>query len=419
MSAAESLARKFEVLGRVLDERTRRLVAAAEAEALGFGGVTAVARASGLSRGTVIRGVAELKVAPKAVGGQRIRRQGAGRKRTVDQDASLKRDLESLVEAVTRGDPESPLRWTCKSVRQLAAELKRMKHRTSHRMVAELLHEMDYSLQANRKTREGTSHPDRAAQFHHISDQSRAFQAERQPVISVDTKKKERVGDFKNNGKELRPKGNTEKVQVHDFVIPELGRAAPYGVYDVAQNTGWVSVGIDHDTASFAVATIRRWWHAMGQEKYPHAKRLLITADGGGSNGSRLRLWKLELQTLADETGLAIAVSHFPPGTSKWNKIEHRLFSFISKNWRGQPLTSLQVIVSLIAGTTTRKGLKVHAEIDNRSYPAGIKVPDAEMDLINLRRDEFHGEWNYEIVGTWHPGVNARHFLHNRRLSAT
>jgi len=283
-------------------------------------------------------------------------------------------------------------------VRKLAQDLAQMGHAVSYPVVAELLHEMGYSLQANRKTKEGDSHPDRNAQFEHINTRVQRYINQKQPVISVDTKKKELVGDFKNNGQEWRPKGNPEKVRVHDFVIPELGRAAPYGVYDLAQNTGWVSVGVDHDTASFAVETIRRWWHAMGQDKYPQAQRLLITADGGGSNGSRLRLWKLELQTLADETGLAIAVSHFPPGTSKWNKIEHRLFSFISKNWRGQPLTSLKVIVSLIAGTTTRKGLQVHAEIDDRSYPAGIKVPDAEMDRLNLRRDEFHGEWNYEIL---------------------
>ena len=305
--AETGLARKFEVLGRVLDERTRRLVAAAEAEALGFGGVSAVAQASGLSRGTVIRGMAELKVAPKPARGQRIRRTGAGRKRTVDQDATLKRDLESLVEPVTRGDPESPLRWTCKSVRQLAAELKRMKHQTSHRMVAELLHEMDYRLRANRKTLEGSTHPDRDAQFHHISDKSREFQAGRQPVISVDTKKKELVGDFKNHGRELRPKGDPEKVRVHDFVIPALGRAAPYGVYDVTQNAGWVSVGVDHDTAAFAAQSIRRWWESMGAKAYPEAKRLLITADSGGSNGARVRLWKVELQKLADETGLEIS----------------------------------------------------------------------------------------------------------------
>ena len=396
--AEAGLARKFDLLADVLDERVRRLVAAAEAEALGFGGVTAVARASGLSRGTVIRGMAELKVAPKPARGQRIRRKGAGRKRTIDQDATLKRDLESLVEPVTRGDPESPLRWTCKSVRQLTAELKRMKHQTSHRMVAELLHEMDYSLQANSKTLEGSSHPDRDAQFQHISDKSLEFQAAHQPVISVDTKKKELVGDFKNNGRELRPKGDPEKVRVHDFVIPELGRAAPYGVYDVTQNSGWVSVGGDHDTAAFAAQSIRRWWESMGAKAYPEARKLLITADSGGSNGARVRLWKLELQKLADETGLEISVCHLPPGTSKWNKIEHRLFSFISQNWRGKPLVSHQVIVNLIAATTTKTGLQVRAEIDAGKYPKGVKVSDKEIAAIRLERDEFHGEWNYTII---------------------
>ena len=396
--AETALARKFEVLSRVLDERTRRLVAAAEAEAIGFGGVTAVAHASGLSRGTVIRGMAELKVASKPARGQRIRRRGAGRKRTIDQDATLKRDLESLVEPVTRGDPESPLRWTCKSVRQLAAELQRRKHHTSHRMVAELLHEMDYSLQANRKTLEGSTHPDRDAQFHHISDKSREFQAGRQPVISVDTKKKELVGDFKNNGRELRPKGDPEKVRVHDFVIPALGRAAPYGVYDVTQNAGWVSVGVDHDTAAFAAQSIRRWWESMGAKAYPDAKKLLITADSGGSNGARVRLWKVELQKLADETGLEISVCHLPPGTSKWNKIEHRLFSFISQNWRGKPLVSHQVIVNLIAATTTKTGLRVRAEIDPGKYPKGVKISDKQVAAIRLERDQFHGEWNYTIL---------------------
>jgi transposase len=397
MPDAEALARKFEVLARVLDERTRRLVAAAEAEALGFGGISVVAQASGLSRGTVIRGIAELKTATKPARGQRIRRKGAGRKRTVDQDATLKRDLEALVEPVTRGDPESPLRWTCKSVRQLASELKRTGHRTSHRMVAELLHQMDYSLQANRKTLEGSSHPDRDAQFHHISGKIREFQADRQPVISVDTKKKELVGNFKNNGRELRPKGDPEKVRVHDFVIPELGRAAPYGVYDVTQNAGWVSVGVDHDTAAFAAQSIRRWWESMGTEAYPQAGKLLITADSGGSNGARVRLWKLELQKLADETGLEISICHLPPGTSKWNKIEHRLFSFISQNWRGKPLISHQVIVNLIAATTTRSGLRVRAAIDPGKYPKGVKVSDKEVAAIRLERDQFHGEWNYTI----------------------
>ena len=398
MPDAGGLAHKFDILARVLDERTRRLVAAAEAEALGFGGVTAVAKASGLSRGTVIRGMAELKTAPKPGRGQRIRRKGAGRKRTVDQDPTLERDLESLVEPVTRGDPESPLRWTCKSVRQLAAQLDRVGHKTSHRMVAEILHGMDYSLQANRKTLEGASHPDRDAQFQHISDKIRAFQADRQPVISVDTKKKELVGDFKNQGRELRPKGEPEKVRVHDFVIPELGRAAPYGVYDVTQNAGWVSVGVDHDTAAFAAQSIRRWWESMGHEAYPHAARLLITADSGGSNGARVRLWKLEMQKLADETGLEISICHLPPGTSKWNKIEHRLFSFISQNWRGKPLVSHQVIVNLIAATTTKTGLRVRAEIDPRKYPKGVKVSDQEGASIRIERDKFHGDWNYTIL---------------------
>jgi hypothetical protein len=398
VSAVDTLSRKFEALARVLDERTRRLVAAAEATAIGYGGITAAARASGLSRGTVIRGIAELETAPKPARGQRIRRKGAGRKRTVDYDVTLKRDLEALVEPVTRGDPETPLRWTCKSVRQLAAELQRMGHRTSHRMVADLLHQMDYSLQANQNTLEGSSHPDRDAQFHHISDKIREFQADRQPVISVDTKKKELVGDFKNNGRELRPKGDPEKVRVHDFAIPELGRAAPYGVYDVTQNAGWVSVGVDHDTAAFAAQSIRRWWESMGSQAYPQAARLLITADAGGSNGARVRLWKLELQKLADQTGLEISICHLPPGTSKWNKIEHRLFSFISQNWRGKPLVSHQVIVNLISATTTKTGLRVRAEIDRGKYPKGVKVSDEEVASIRIARDDFHGEWNYTIL---------------------
>jgi len=397
MDRLAEVRQRFTVLEAVLDEKSRRLLVAAESRAWGAGGISAISKTTGVSRQVIRQGLRELEQSPTHPAG-RIRRPGGGRKSAKQKDPTLMADLEKLVEPVTRGDPESWLRWTSKSVRKLAEELSGMGHEVSYPVVAELLHEMGYSLQANRKTKEGDSHPDRNAQFEHINARVQQYMDLRQPVISVDTKKKELVGDFKNGGQEWRPQGKPEKVRVHDFLIPELGRAAPYGIYDLAENTGWVSVGVDHDTASFAVATIRRWWHAMGQERYPQAKRLLITADGGGSNGSRLRLWKLELQTMADETGLAIAVSHFPPGTSKWNKIEHRLFSFISKNWRGQPLTSLQVIVSLIAGTTTRKGLKVHAEIDGRSYPAGIKVPDAEMDLINLRRDEFHGEWNYEIL---------------------
>ncbi|HZL55652.1 MAG TPA: ISAzo13 family transposase [Bryobacteraceae bacterium] len=388
---------RFRVLEPVLDEKSRRMLVAAESRTWGVGGISAISKGTGVSRQVIRQGLRELEAAPTHPAG-RIRRPGGGRKSATQKDPTLKADLEKLVEPATRGDPESCWRWTSKSVRKLADELADMGHEVSYPVVAELLHEMGYSLQANRKTKEGDSHPDRNAQFEYINGRVKQYMDLRQPVISVDTKKKELVGDFKNGGQDWRPKGNPEKVRVHDFVIPELGRAAPYGIYDLAQNTGWVSVGIDHDTAAFAVATIRRWWEALGQEKYPDAKRLLITADGGGSNGSRLRLWKRELQTLADDTGLSIAVSHFPPGTSKWNKIEHRLFSFISKNWRGQPLTSLQVIVSLIAATTTKKGLKVHAEIDDRSYPAGIRVPDADMKQIKLRQDQFHGEWNYEIL---------------------
>jgi transposase len=397
MDRLAEVCQRFRALQPVLDEKSRRMLVAAESKAWGAGGISAISKGTGVSRQVIRQGLRELEQAPTHPAG-RIRRPGGGRKSAAQKDPTLIADLERLVEPSARGDPESCWRWTSKSVRKLAEELVGMGHEVSYPVVADLLHEMGYSLQANRKTKEGDSHPDRNAQFEHINVRVKQYMDLRQPVISVDTKKKELVGDFKNSGQDWRPQGKPEKVRVHDFVIPELGRAAPYGIYDLAQNTGWVSVGIDHDTGSFAVATIRRWWYAMGQEKYPHSKRLLITADGGGSNGSRLRLWKLELQTLADETGLAIAVSHFPPGTSKWNKIEHRLFSFISKNWRGQPLTSLQVIVSLIAGTTTRKGLKVHAEIDDRSYPAGIKVPDEERDLINIRREQFHGEWNYEIL---------------------
>jgi len=388
---------RFRFLEAVLDERSRRLLAAAESKAWGPGGISAVSRATGVSRQIIRQGRKELSQPPTHLAG-RVRRPGGGRKKAKQKDPTLVADLEKLVEPTTRGHPETCLRWTCNSVRKLAEDLNRIGHRVSYPVVAELLHELGYSLQANRKTTEGDTHPDRNTQFEYIDDKVGRYIALGQPVISVDTKKKELVGDFKNGGREWRPKGNPEKVRVHDFVIPELGRVAPYGVYDLASNSGWVSVGVDHDTASFAVETIRRWWYAMGQEKYPLAERLLITADGGGSNGSRVRLWKLELQRLADETGLAIAVSHFPPGTSKWNKIEHRLFSFISKNWRGQPLTSLKVIVNLIAATTTKKGLKVHAKIDDRNYPAGVKVPDSEMAEIQLRREAFHGEWNYEIL---------------------
>jgi hypothetical protein len=390
--------RRFRLIEKHLDERMRRLVAAAEAEAVGFGGTSVVARATGVSRRAIRIGARELKQASRGVQpGRRIRRPGGGRKKTVLQDPTLGRDLERLIEPVTRGDPETPLRWTCKSVRRLSGELERMGHRASHRMVAEMLHQLGYSLQANAKTIEGAGHPDRNAQFEHINHRVRQYLRKGDPVISVDTKKKELVGEFKNGGQELRPQGMPEKVRVHDFVIPELGRAIPYGVYDLGTNTGWVSVGMDHDTAEFAVETIRRWWRWMGRKHYPQAQRLLITADAGGSNGSRLRLWKTEIQKLANEMRIPISICHFPPGTSKWNKIEHRLFSFISQNWRGKPLVSHAVIVKLIAATRTQTGLQVKARLDTNSYPGGIKVSNAEMDGVKLRPDSFHGDWNYTI----------------------
>jgi len=387
---------RFARLEPFLNERQRRLAAANEAKALGRGGISAVASATGVSRRTIARGLRELAASDASLG-QRIRQPGGGRKQTVVKDPTLLDDLERLVEPVSRGDPESPLRWTSKSVRKLADELRRQGHQASHDLVARLLKKQGYSLQANRKMREGSAHPDRDAQFEHIQAEVKVFQTAGQPVISVDTKKKELVGDFKNGGCELRPQGDPEVVRVHDFVIPELGKVAPYGVYDVTYNLGWVNVGIDHDTAAFAVASIRRWWECMGQPRYDGAQRLLITADGGGSNGARVRLWKIELQKLADETGLAISVCHLPPGTSKWNKIEHRLFSFISQNWRGKPLISHAVIVNLIAATTTQTGLKVECVLDERAYPAGIVVTDAELAQVNLTRDDFHGEWNYTI----------------------
>lgn len=353
-------------------------------------------RATGISRSTVTRGIQELK-SGDAVSPGRIRQPGGGRKRKIELDPTLAADLDALVEPTTAGDPNSPLRWTSKSVRTLAAELQAMGHAISHQLVAELLQANDYTLQANRKTREGSSHPDRDAQFRYLNDQVCQCQKDGQPVISVDTKKKELVGDFKNGGREWRPKGNPEPVRVHDFVIPEQGKAIPYGVYDLHRNEGWVSIGIDHDTASFAVNTIRRWWKIMGRPAYRKATSLLITADAGGSNGSQRRLWKWELQRFANRTGLAVTVCHFPPGTSKWNKIEHRLFSYIAKNWRGKPLISLATIVSLIGDTTTEGGLRVRSEIDHGVYPKGIEVTDEQMATINLERHSFHGEWNYTI----------------------
>lgn len=387
---------RFEALAPVLDERARRRFAAAEAMAAGRGGVTAVARMTGIARSTIGRGLAELRGAEtRAL--ERIRRPGGGRKPLSETDASLLDDLRSLVEPDARGDPQSPLLWTCKSLRKLSASLRAMGHTIGRTLVGELLHRLDYRLQANRKTREGTDHPDRDAQFRYINDRVKDALAAGEPAISVDTKKKELVGDFKNGGREWRPQGSPEQVRVHDFVIPELGRAVPYGVYDIAGNAGWVSVGVDHDTAAFAVNAIRSWWTLMGRGRYPDAGRLLITADGGGSNGSRVRLWKLELQKLADELGLSITVCHLPPGTSKWNKIEHRLFSFITGNWRGKPLVSHQVIVQLIAATTTTAGLTIRCELDRNAYPAGVKVSDVELAAVNLARHDFHGEWNYTI----------------------
>jgi transposase len=392
---------RFSLLSGALDERLRRLVAAAEAKVAGYGGVSLVARATGVSRRAIAVGMKELE-APTQLstsGDQpgRVRKIGGGRKKVTVRDSTLLKDLESLIEPLTRGDPESSLRWTCKSLRKLASELVNQGHEVSHRVVGELLEELGYSLQANRKTQEGSTNPDRNAQFEFINRRTREELALGNPVISVDTKKKELVGNFKNAGREYRLKGEPQKVRVHDFIIPELGRANPYGVFDVAGNVGWVSVGVDHDTAAFAVESIRRWWLMMGAASYPKAQCLQIFADGGGSNGSRVRLWKVELQKLAEELGFPIQVCHLPPGTSKWNKIEHRMFSFISQNWRGQPLISHEVIVNLIKATTTSKGLRVEAAVDERLYPAGEKVSDEELAKVNLTRDEFHGEWNYRI----------------------
>jgi transposase len=389
---------RYETLAGVVDERVRRLMVAAEAMAIGRGGQVAVARATGVARTTIQQGIREIQRTELRASKGRIRRPGGGRHRTVVTDPTLREDLERLVEPTSRGDPESPLRWTCKSVRKLAEELKAQGHKTSHRMVAELLHEMGYSLQANQKTLEGSEHPDRNAQFEHLNGAVQQQLWAGEPVISVDTKKKELVGPFKNGGRELRPTGAPEQVRVHDFLIPELGRVSPYGVYDMAQNEAWVSIGVDHDTAAFAVESIRRWWRNMGQPLYPRATRLLITADAGGSNGYRLRLWKLELQKLADETGLEVAVCHLPPGTSKWNKIEHRLFSAITQNWRGKPLVSHEVVVNLIGATTTKTGLRVRSELDTNRYPAGRAVSDDELAVIHLRRDLFHGDWNYSLL---------------------
>jgi hypothetical protein len=400
----ESVGLRFRSLSSFLDERMRRLVAAAESMAIGYGGVSLVARATGVSRRAITEGMKELsrqKLSGDALPlRSRVRRKGAGRKRTVDKDPGIRGDLDRLVDPATRGDPESPLRWTCKSVRVLAEELRREGHSVSHQTVAELLHEMDYSLQANQKKLEGNQHTDRNQQFEYINRKAQRYLKQGEPVISVDTKKKELVGNFKNPGREWQPQGAPEQVRVHDFEIrrAENGKIAPYGVYDLARNAGWVSVGVDHDTAEFAVESIRRWWRWMGRRSYPKAQHLLITADSGGSNGARVRLWKWELQQLADETGLEISVCHFPPGTSKWNKIEHRLFSFISQNWRGRPLISHQVIIDLIAATTTKTGLTVKSKIDTNIYEKGLKISDQQMAELQLRREKFHGDWNYKLL---------------------
>ncbi|HQT96149.1 MAG TPA: ISAzo13 family transposase [Thermoanaerobaculaceae bacterium] len=397
----ERIRQKFKALAAVMDERMRRQWAAAEAVSLGWGGVSTVAVATGMARNTVDVGIREIHARTrgrdKAVITKRIRRVGAGRKPILQSDPSILEALERLVEPLTRGDPEAPLRWTCKSTRKLAEELQDQGHLVGERTVAMLLHRAGYSLQSNRKVREGDSHPDRNAQFEHINAAVVAFQRRDQPVISVDTKKKELVGDFRNGGREWRPQGEPDEVRVHDFQDPALGKAIPYGVYDVTNNQGWVSVGIDHDTAKFAAEAIRRWWRKMGAKRFPNANKLLITADGGGSNGSRCRLWKVALQDLADKTGLELSVCHFPPGTSKWNKIEHRLFCHITQNWRGKPLISHEVIVNLIANTTTRTGLTIKAELDTRQYETGIKVSDAELSALRLKKARFHGDWNYSI----------------------
>jgi transposase len=398
------LRKKYAALAPLLDERRRRLWAAAEAQAFGRGGQTVLAKVTGLSRSTLYRGQRELAqrsdwAVPGAVD---VRAPGGGRKPLTDQQPLLPHALEALVEPTSRGDPQSPLRWTCKSVRRLAAELTEQGYRIGRQKVAELLHDLGYSLQANRKTKEGAAHPDRNAQFEYLNAQVQEFQERGQPVVSVDTKKKELSGEFKNGGREWCPQGEPREVLVHDFADPTLGKAIPYGVYDLTANAGWVSIGIDPDTAEFAVETLRRWWRYMGALLYPQATTLLITADGGGSNGSRRRLWKVALQRLADELGMGISVCHFPPGTSKWNKIEHRMFSHISLNWRGQPLTSLDVIVNLIAHTTTQQGLYIEAALDTSPYPTGIVVSDQELAAVSLKRADFHGDWNYTITPRTH-----------------
>ncbi len=403
-SVVEWIREKYEGLMPALNERSRRRWAATEARSLGWGGVSAVAAATGLSRKTIHLGLRELEAEAADPGSSlppdRVRRGGAGRKPITQQQPELLSALDALVEPTARGDPQSPLRWTCKSTRRLAEELCRQGFQVGDRTVAAMLKEADYSLQSNRKTREGQQHPDRDAQFRYINQQVKRFQSRGQPVVSVDTKKKELIGDFKNGGRAWRPRGQPDEVRVHDFLDKNLGKAIPYGVYDLTYDEGWVSVGIDHDTARLAAETLYRWWKKMGSKRYPRARELLITADGGGSNGARSRLWKVALQTLANRLGLKLTVCHFPPGTSKWNKIEHRMFSHITMNWRGQPLISHEVIVQLIARTTTRTGLKVRAALDRNHYPIGEKVSRAEYESVQVTPADFHGDWNYVIAPT-------------------
>lgn len=396
MNPEDIILEKYQMLAPELNERTLRIFAAAEALSLGRGGISLVSRSLEITRDRISRGIKDIE-STKKLPPDRVRRKGGGRKKLVESAPTLKANIEALISPYTRGDPESPLRWTCKSVRKLADALTDKGYSVSHSTVAMLLDEMGYSLQANRKTTEGKQHPDRNAQFEYISKRVRSHQRSGQPVISVDTKKKEKVGDFKNNGQEWRPQGNPEKVRVYDFIDEELGKVAPYGVYDLTKNDGWVSVGIDHDTAAFAVATIGQWWRKMGYPAYSKAVELLITADSGGSNSSRNRLWKVELQKMANRTGLTIMVCHFPPGTSKWNKIEHRMFSFITQNWRGKPLVDRATIVNLIGSTKTKEGLKIRCELDTQTYPKGIKVPDAQLEKVKLKKHKFHGDWNYTI----------------------
>ena len=392
--------KKYKSLSKLMDERMRRQWAATEAQAYGWGGIQAVSDALNMSPNTIRKGLVEITIRennPEAKISPRLRREGGGRKRCIESDSKLVEALMNMVEPMTRGDPESPLRWTCLSTSNLAKELTRQGHRVSPRTVGRLLVADGYSLQSNRKTKEGGAHPDRNDQFKYINTMVKQFQKNGQPVISVDTKKKELIGEFKNSGREWRPIGKPESVHVHDFLDKELGKAIPYGVYDLSENNGWVSVGIDHDTAYFAVEAIRRWWKKMGLKRYHEARQLLITADGGGSNGSRCRLWKIALQELSNKMGIPIYVCHFPPGTSKWNKIEHRMFCHITQNWRGRPLISHEIIIQLIANTTTVKGLKIKAELDTRSYPTGISVSDEEFAALKIKRAKFHGDWNYSL----------------------